>query len=81
MHPILITALAGDRRRRRPCGAVAQQRYGLCCECQVVTVWRPEAARTRHRAISSWTRAKAAQVRFFARVASVIRLSSQKAES
>jgi hypothetical protein len=81
MHPILITALAEDRRRRCPCGAVAQQRYGLCRECQVAAGWRPETARTRNHAISSWTRARTALVRFSARVASVIRLSSQKAES
>lgn len=81
MHPILSTALAEDRRRRCPCGAVAQQRYDLCYECQAASVWRPETTRTRHRAIPSWTRAKFAQVRFFARAASLIRLSSREAES
>jgi len=81
MHPILITALAEDRRRRCPCGAVAQQRYGLRHECQVAAVWRQETARTRHRAIPNWTRARVAQVRLFARVASLIRLSSRRAES
>lgn len=81
MHPILITALAEDRRRRCPCGAVAKQRYRLCRECQVATIWRPETAQTRYRAISCWTRARTARVRFFARVASVIRLSIQEAKS
>ncbi len=80
MHPILITALAKERRRRRACGAVAQERHGLCRKCQVATVWRPETARTRHRAIPNCTRARAVQIRFFARAASVIRLSSRKAE-
>ena len=45
-HPILIAALAEDRRRRCPCGAVAQQPYGLCRECQAVAAWRRETART-----------------------------------
>ncbi len=81
MHPILITALVEDRRRRCPCGAVAQQRYGLCRECQVAAVWQQETARTRHHAIPSWTRARAAQVRLFARMASLIRLSSRKGAS
>jgi hypothetical protein len=81
MHPILITALAEDRRRRCPCGAVAQQRYGLCHECQVTAARQDTAALTRHRAIPSSTRAKATHVRFFAPVASLIRLSSRKAES
>jgi hypothetical protein len=81
MHPILITALAEDRPRRCLCGAVAQQCYGLCRECQVAAAWRPETAWTGHGAIPSSTRAKAAHVRFFVRVASLIRLSSRKAES
>ena len=43
-HPILVAALAEDRRRRCPCGAVAQQPYGLCRECQAVAVWRRKTA-------------------------------------
>jgi hypothetical protein len=30
MHPILVAALAEDRPRRCPCGAVTQQPYRLC---------------------------------------------------
>ena len=41
-HPILIAALVEDRRRRCPCGAVAQQPYGLCRECQAAAIWRRE---------------------------------------
>jgi len=48
-HPILIAALVEDRRRQCPCGAVAQQPYGLCRECQAVTVWRRDTERTRSR--------------------------------
>ncbi len=81
MHPILITALAEDRRRRCPCGAVAQQSYGLCRACRAVAVWRQETSQTRGRAILGWTRAKAGKARLFARVASLLQLASGKAES
>jgi hypothetical protein len=33
MHPILVAALADDRHRRCPCGAVPQQSYRLCRGC------------------------------------------------
>ncbi len=79
-HPILVGALAEDPWRWCRCGAVAQQRYSLCRECQAVAVWRQETSRTRRHAIPSWTRARATQVRFFARVVSLIRLSSREAE-
>ena len=80
-HPILIATLVEDRHRWCPCGTVAQQRYGLCRECEAAAVWRHETARTRHRAVPSWVRARASQAWFFARMASLIRLSSKKAES
>jgi hypothetical protein len=34
MHPILVAALAEDRRRRCPCGAVTQQSYRPCRSCR-----------------------------------------------
>ena len=34
MHPILVVALAEDRHRRCPCGAVTQQLYPLCPGCR-----------------------------------------------
>ena len=49
-HPILVAALAEDRRRRCPCGAVAQQPYGLCRGCRAAAVWRHETARSSRRA-------------------------------
>ena len=80
-HPILIAALAEDRRRRCPCGAVAQQPYGLCRECQAVAVWRRETARTSRRATPNWTHAGTAKARLFARVASLLQIISKGAES
>ena len=80
-HPILVAALAEDRRRRCPCGAVAQQPYGLCRECQAVAAWRRETARTRRRAAPTWTHAGTVKARLFARVASLLQIISKGAES
>jgi hypothetical protein len=81
MHPILITVLADDRRRRCPCGAVAQQRYGLCRECRAVAAWRQETVRTRYRAILGSTRVRTGKARLFVGVASLLHLISGKAEN
>ncbi len=80
-YPILVGPLAEDSWRWCPCGAIAQQRYGLCRECQTVAVWRHETSRTMRRAIPSWTRARTAKARLFTRVASLLHLISGKAES
>ncbi len=80
-HPILAAAFAEERRRRCPCGAVAQERYGLCRECRAVAVWRQETSQTRRRAIPGWTRARTGQARLFAQVASLLHLIGGKAES
>jgi hypothetical protein len=34
MHPIFVAALAEDRHRRCPCGAVTQQPYRPCRNCR-----------------------------------------------
>jgi hypothetical protein len=81
MHPILVTALAEDRRRRCPCGAVAQQRYGLCRECPAVALLHQETCRTRCRAIPTWTRTGGVKGWLLARVASLLHLTSGNAES
>ncbi len=80
-HPILIAALVEDRRRRCPCGTVAQQSYGLCRECQAAAVWRRETTPTGRRATLSWTHAVTAKAWLFARVASLLQLISKGAES
>jgi hypothetical protein len=83
-HLILVAALAEDRRRRRPCGTVAPQPYGLCrqCrQCQIVAVWRRETGRTRRRGVPNWTRAETLKARLFARVASLLQIISKGAES
>ena len=80
-HPILIAALVEDRRRRCPCGAVAQQPYGLCRECQAVAVWRRETERTRRRGAPNWTRAGILKARLFARMGSLLQIIGKGAES
>jgi hypothetical protein len=48
MH--LLTALAEDRRRQCPCGAVAERPQGLCRKCRHRMLWRRKTARTSRRA-------------------------------
>ena len=79
-HPILVAALAEDRRHQCPCGAVAQQPYVLCRECKAVAVWRYKTARTRHRIAPTRTSARTAKARLFARVASLLQIISKGAE-
>ena len=81
MHPILLAALAEDRRRQCPCRAVAQQPYGLCRDCQAAAAaWRRKTTRTSHRALHG-THAGTAKARLFAQVASLLQIISKGAES
>jgi hypothetical protein len=80
-HPILVAALAEDRPRWCPCGAAAQQRDGLCRECQAVAVWRCETEQTRRHGAPNWTRAGALKVRLLALVTSLLQVISKGAES
>ena len=80
-HQILVAALAEDRRRRCPCGAVAQQPYGLCRECQAVAVWRRETKRTSRRGDPKWTRTGTFKARLLARVASLLQIIGKRVES
>ena len=80
-YQILVAALAEDRRRRCPCGAVAQKPYGLCRECQAVTVWRRETRRTRRRGAPNWMRTGTGKARLLARVASLLQIIGKRVES
>ncbi len=79
-HPILIAALAEDRRRRCPCADVAQQPYGLCRGCQAVAVWRRETERTRRGGAANWTRARTRKAWLPARVAPLLQIISKGVE-
>ena len=80
-HPILVAALAEDRRRWCPCGATAQRRDGLCRECQAVAVWRCETEQTRRHGAPDWTCARTLKARLLARVTSLLQVISKGAES
>ena len=43
-HPMLVAALAEDRRRQCSCGAVTQKPSGTCCECRAAAVSLRETA-------------------------------------
>ena len=51
MHPNLIAALAEDRQRSCPCGAVTGQPYGPCLRCLVRMDWRRCTHRQSRRAV------------------------------
>ena len=79
-HPILVAAFAEDRRRWCPCGAAAQQRYGLCRECRAAAVWRRETEQTRRHGAPNWTHAGSLKARLLARMASLLQIISKGAE-
>jgi hypothetical protein len=80
-HPILIAALVEDRHRRCPCGAVTQQPYGLCRECEVAAVWQCETARSNRRAAPRTAYARTEKAGLFARVASLLQIIGKGAGS
>ena len=80
-HPILIAALVDDWRRQCPCGAVAQQPYGLCRGCQAAAISRRETTRPSCRATPSRTNAGTAKAWLFARAAALLQIISKGVES
>ena len=49
-NPTLIAALADERRRQCPCGAVAERPDRLCRKCHARMTWRRKTTRTSRRA-------------------------------
>jgi hypothetical protein len=80
-HPILVAALAEERRRRCPCGAAAQQRDGLCRTCRALAVCRCETEQARRHGTPSWTRARTLTARLLARVTSLLQVIGKGVES
>ena len=80
-HPILVAALAEDRRRQSSCGAVTQKPNRTCRGCRAAAAMRYETARSSRRAGSRWTYADIAKARLFAWVASLLRVIGKGAES
>jgi hypothetical protein len=78
MH-YLITVLAEDRRRHCPCGAVADQSYGLCRKCHARMVWRRKITRaSRH---AARRQAAVHGARLLASAISLLQATSKGAES
>ena len=51
MHNLaLIVALAAQRRRQCPCGAVSERPFGICRKCQARNAWRRKTATPRRKA-------------------------------
>jgi hypothetical protein len=50
MHPEIMVALATERRRQCPCGAVAERPGALCPKCQARMAWRRRYGATSRRA-------------------------------
>jgi hypothetical protein len=80
-HPILIAALAQDRRRWCPCGAVAQHPCDLCRECWVAAAWRRATVRTNFRTGPDWARTGTTRARFLAWVKSLLQIFGKGAEN
>jgi hypothetical protein len=80
-HPILVAALAEDRRRQCSCGAVTQEPNGTCRGCRAVAASRHETAWSGRRTISRWAPARAAKARLFAWAASLLQVIGKGAES
>jgi hypothetical protein len=50
MHPQIIAALANERQRQCPCGAVADRPWTLCRKCHARMAWRRRNDGTSRRA-------------------------------
>ena len=50
MHPDFTAALARERHRQCPCGAVAERPWTLCRKCQARSAWRRRNTPTSRRA-------------------------------
>ena len=80
-HPILVAALAEDRRSQCSCGAVMQEPNGTRRGCRAAAAARHEAVRPGRRTASDWTPAGIAKGRLFAWVASLLQIIGKRAES
>ena len=80
-HPVLVAALAEDRRRQCSCGAVTRELNGKCRGCRAAAVSRHETGRSSRRTASRWTPAQAAKARLLEWVASLLQIIGKGAES
>jgi hypothetical protein len=80
-HPILVAALAEDRRRQCSCGAVMPEPNGTCRGCPAAAVSRHETARSSRRTASRWAHGEITKARVFVWVASLLQIIGKGAES
>jgi hypothetical protein len=80
-HPMLVAALAEDRRRQCSCGAVTQAPNDSCRRCRVAASSRHETARSSRRTAARWTPAGSGKARLFAWVASLVQIIGKGAEN
>ena len=82
MHPNLIAALAEDRRKSCPSGAVTEQPHHPCRKCLARLVWRRHTSRPPRSALQRPAgRQTRARARIFAAATSMLRIISKGARS
>jgi hypothetical protein len=80
-HPILVAAVAEDRRRQYSCGAVTREPNDTCRGCRAAAVSRDETTRSCRHTASCWTPAGIAKARLSAWVTSLLHVTGKGAES
>lgn len=73
-HPILLAALAEDRRRHCSCGAMTQAPNTMCRGCRTAVASRHDVALSRDRTTSRWTSNEFAGAGLFTWVASLLHI-------
>jgi hypothetical protein len=81
-QPHLVAALADERHRQCPCGAVAERPDRLCRKCHARLLWRRKTARTSRRAASRLAALQAHEgTRILARAMALLQVISRGVES
>lgn len=78
----LIVALADDRNRQCPCGAVAERPDRLCRKCHARMLWRRKTTRTSRRAARRLAALQAHEgTRIFASVMALLQVIGRGVEN
>lgn len=80
-HPFLVAALAEDRYRRCPCGAVDQLPRDPCRKCRAAAAWRRESVRASRRSATGHSRAGFTRARLLASITPLLQIISKGAEN
>lgn len=82
MHPEIIAALANERHRQCPCGAVAERPWTLCRKCHARVAWRRRNDGTSRRAARRIARRQARHgARLLAGALALLSITSKGAEN